>query len=327
MRSAVLAATLATALAAALDGCAADGESYAPLRHPFRGATLLVDADSPAARWRDDHDAAWLDPIADTPQARWLTGPDDLAELGPVLEAARKRKALPVVVIYHIPNLDCAGPSAGGAADADAYARFIERTVEVLGNSGSAVILEPDAVAAECFDAARAAMLTDATRVLAEAGHHVFLDAGHPRWRGPAETAERLRQSGITRAEGFSVNVSNRQSTADSHRWGLALSSLVGDREMVIDTSRNGLPAPADDQWCNASPQGLGQPPTTDPGLERVAALLWIKSPGESDGPCGRDEPPAGVFSPAQARDLIANAPWLPAAARQAATEATAPVT
>jgi hypothetical protein len=34
-----------------------------------------ADADSPAARWRDDHDAAWLDPIADTPQARWLTGP------------------------------------------------------------------------------------------------------------------------------------------------------------------------------------------------------------------------------------------------------------
>jgi endoglucanase len=148
-----------------------------------------------------------------------------------------------VVVVYHIPNLDCAGPSAGGAADADAYARFIERTVEVLGNSGAAIVLEPDAVAAECFDEARAAMLTDATRELAAAGHHVFLDAGHPRWRGPAETAERLRRSGITRAEGFSVNVSNRQSTRDSHRWGWRCRGWSGPGDGHRHP-RNGLPAP-----------------------------------------------------------------------------------
>ncbi|SCF44695.1 endoglucanase [Micromonospora purpureochromogenes] len=325
MRPALLAGTLAAALLTGLGGCAGD-EEYAPLRHPFRGAALLVDTDTQVAHWREEHNAPWLDPIADRPQARWLTGPGSLADLGPLLAAARQRKALPVVVIYHIPNLDCAGPTGGGAADADAYAGFVGRTVAALGERAAAVILEPDAVAAECFDDARADMLADATRVLTDAGHHVYLDAGHPRWRGPEETAERLRRAGITRAEGFSVNVSNRQSTADSQRWGLALSKLVGDREMVIDTSRNGLPAAPDDQWCNSTPQGLGRPPTTDPGLERVAALLWIKSPGESDGPCDRGEPAAGVFSPAQARDLIVAAPWLPPAARQAAVEARAPL-
>ncbi|MBQ0892664.1 glycoside hydrolase family 6 protein [Micromonospora sp. U56] len=138
--------------------------------------------------------------------------------------------------------------------------------------------------------------------------------------------AGRLRRSGVARAEGFAVNVANRHSTADSHRWGLRLSELVGGREMVIDTSRDGLPAPPDDQWCNPIRQALGQPPTTEPGLARVAALLWIKSPGESDGRCGRGEPAAGAFWPAQARTLVANAPWLPAAARRAAADATTPV-
>ncbi|MGW4154802.1 glycoside hydrolase family 6 protein [Micromonospora chersina] len=325
MRRALLPAALAVVLAN-LTGCRGGDEEYVPLRHPFRGATLAVDADSPAAHWRDDHHARWLDPVADTPQARWLTGPADLADLRPYLDTARDRRALPVVVIYHVPNRDCAGPDVGGAADAGAYGRFIERTVAVLGDSRAAVVLEPDAVADECFDDDRAALLADATRRLSDAGQHVYLDAGNSRWRSPEEMAGRLRRAGVARAEGFAVNVANRQSTADSHRWGLRLSKLVGDREMVIDTSRNGLPAPPDDQWCNPPRQALGQPPTTRPGLPRVAALLWIKSPGESDGPCGRGEPAPGVFWPALARTLIANSPRLPAAARRAADRAAVPV-
>lgn len=323
MRMPLLAGVLTAALLMTVGGCG-DDETYAPLRHPFRGAALLVGADSPAAQWGRANGAAWLSPISDTPQARWLTGPEQLQHLSGHLAAARRAGALPVVVVYHVPNLDCAG---GGARDGRAYGRFLDAVVDALGDDRAAVILEPDAAAADCFDDARADLLADAVRVLADAGHHVYLDAGHPRWRGPRETAERLRRAGVARAEGFSVNVANRQSTADSHHWGLAVSGLVGGREMVIDTSRNGLPAPADDQWCNATPQALGAPPTTDPRLERVAALLWIKSPGESDGPCGRGEPAAGVFSPAQARALIADAPWLPDSARQAARAAQAPIT
>ncbi|MFJ8579291.1 glycoside hydrolase family 6 protein [Micromonospora sp. NPDC093277] len=321
-----LAATLTAVLLAALPGCNRVDPEYTPLRHPFRGATLLVDTDSPAQHWREDHHAAWLDPIARTPQAHWLTGPEDLADLRPYLDAARARRALPVVVIYHIPNLDCAGPDGGGASGPTAYAQFIGRTAQVLGASRAAVILEPDGVAAECFDNARARLLADATRTLADAGNHVYLDAGHPRWRPAEETAERLHRAGIARAEGFSVNVANRQSTTDSQRWGRRVSDLVGGREMVIDTSRNGLAAPPHDEWCNASPQALGQLPTTEPKLDRVAALLWIKNPGESDGPCGKGEPAPGVFSPAQARTLIAATPWLPAAARRAAAHASPPV-
>jgi endoglucanase len=68
------------------------------------------------------------------------------------------------------------------------------------------------------------------------------VDAGHSRWRSTGETAERLIASGINRAEGFSVNVSNRQSTAEAQQWGLELSDLVGGRQFVIDTSRQRSP-------------------------------------------------------------------------------------
>lgn len=298
---------------------------YAPLRHPFRGAELFLDTDSLAGRWQRQNAAAWLDPIVGTPQARWLTGPHDLDDLPAVLTAARDQGGLLVLVAYYIPNLDCAGPEHG-ARDAGAYASWIDQVIERMDSTKAVVILEPDAVAADCFDEDRAETLADATQKLAASGHHVYIDAGHPRWRTAAETAERLRTSGIQHAEGFAVNVSNRQSTADSQRWSAELSERVGDREAIIDTSRNGLPAPPDDEWCNSARQGLGQRPTTNPGLKRVAALLWVKRPGEADGPCGTDPAAeAGAFSPRQARSLIVNAPWLPADARRLAEQARPP--
>jgi endoglucanase len=294
---------------------------YAPLRHPFRGATLYRDPDSLAAQWQKAHGAAWLHPITSMPQARWLTSPQDVGALGPALREANRQGALLVLVAYYIPNRDCAGQ---GAADQATYQAFVEELVSVLGATGAAVILEPDAVAADCFDETRARTLTTAVRTLAGAGHYVYLDAGHPRWRSPQEMAGRLHEAGIADAEGFSVNVSNRQSTADSHRYAVDLSTLVGDREAIIDTSRNGLPAPPDDQWCNPAQQGLGEPATASPSLDRVAALLWVKRPGESDGPCGT-ETTNDVFSPRQARTLIANAPWVPESARRAVASAAIP--
>lgn len=225
-----------------------------------------------------------------------------------------------MLVAYYVPNRDCAGE---GAADAAAYDEWIGRMIDTLAGTSAVVILEPDAVASDCFDDDRADLLARTVRRLAGAGHHVYLDAGHSRWRGTDEMADRLRAAGIARAEGFTVNVSNRQSTGDSHRYGLELSHRLGDREFVIDTSRNGLPAPADDQWCNPCVQGLGERPTTNPGLERVAALLWVKRPGESDGPCGSER--AFGFSPRQAQTLIVNAAWVPEQTRRAAAQAVLP--
>ena len=53
------------------------------------------------------------------------------------------------------------------------------------------------------------------------------------------------------------------------------------------------------------------------PGL---AALLWIKLPGESDGICGGET--TYLFSPIQARRLIVNSPFVPAQGRELAAAA-----
>jgi endoglucanase len=299
---------------------------YALLRHPFHGAVLYRDPVSEAATWQAAHGASWLEPITSTPQARWLNGPRDLDSLASVSAEAARRHQLLVLVTYYIPDRGCTH-HRDGAATADAYQRWIDTLIARLGPTKAAIIVEPDAIPADCYDAARAATLTRAVNTLVDAGQYVYLDAGHPAWLTTGEAAERLIASGISRAEGFAVNVANRQTTTDAQRWGRELSDLVGGREFVIDTSRNGIGPPPDDpdradEWCNPEHQALGQPPPTRPDLPGVAALLWIKRPGESDGLCGGES--TYMFAPRQARTLIANSPWVAVTARAAAVAAPA---
>jgi endoglucanase len=300
--------------------------TYAPLEHPFQGAELFVDADTEAARWQRGHGARWLDPITTRAQARWLTSPDDLAAVPRLARQARRLRALPVLVAYYVPNRGCAGPRREGAASARDYERWIRQLIHHLGPTRAAIILEPDAVPADCFNRQRAALLKRAVKRLAEAGQHVYIDAGHPRWRSSGEMAQRLLDSGVQYAQGFSVNVANRQTTKESSRWGQELSDLLGNREFVVDTSRNGLGPPPDepgrdDEWCNPRRQALGQAPTTRTTVHGLAALLWIKPPGESDGICRGER--TYLFSPTQARRLIANSPNVPASYRRLAAAAS----
>src|SRR4029453_16069023 len=104
---------------------------------------------------------------------------------------------------------------------------------------------------------------------------YVYLDAGHARWRTTGEMAERLLRAGIQHAQGFSVNVANRQTTRQSYRWGRELSDLLAPAEFVVATPPNGPRPPPDDpdrddECCNPRRQALGRAPTTrttTPGL------------------------------------------------------------
>jgi endoglucanase len=95
----------------------------------------------------------------------------------------------------------------------------------------------------------------------------------------------------------------------------------------VIDTSRNGRgpwtpPAgvtwPDPQTWCNPPDRGLGIRPTTNTGNPLADAFLWIKTPGQSDGPCDRGtgtgldpardnmaDPAAGEWFDEQAIELV----------------------
>ena len=335
-RAAARAGALA-ALAGCLLGCAQQPDrslhpdppavTYRPLTHPFEGAKLAVDPDSEAARYERTNGADWLAPIADQPQAHWVNSPQDVDALPELLAAARDQHALPVLVAYWVPDRGCSKHKQG-APTAAAYQAWIKSMIARLGATRAVVILEPDAVPADCFDAARGRVLAQAVRQLSAAGESVYIDAGHPLWKSTGETAGRLLASGIADAEGFAVNVSNRQTTAASIAWGRELSDLVGKRPFVVDVSRNGIGPPPNGpggaaQWCNPTHQALGVAPTTHTGAPGVDALLWIKRPGESDGKCGGEV--SYFFSPRQARELIVNSPNVKPAARQAAQSAAAP--
>jgi endoglucanase len=102
----------------------------------------------------------------------------------------------------------------------------------------------------------------------------------------------------------------------------------------VIDTSRNGQGAwtptasyPDAQTWCNPPGRGLGLRPTASTGVPLLDAYLWVKTPGESDGPCNRgvagaatdpewggiSDPAAGAWFAQQALQLesLANPPLL----------------
>jgi endoglucanase len=122
--------------------------------------------------------------------------------------------------------------------------------------------------------------------------------------------AARLKRAAIDRADGFSLNVSNFISTAANTAYGEAVSARLSGKHFIIDTSRNGMGGTADGQWCNPPGQALGHPPTTRTGHRLVDAYLWIKVPGESDGPCNGG-PPAGQWWAEYALGLAQRQPIL----------------
>lgn len=275
---------------------------------PADGA-FYVDPDTQAAAAAltatgADRDAALR--IAGTPQAMWLVdGGDAAAARAQVADYTARAQAagqIGVVVVYAIPGRDCGSHSAGGA-DEQGYRDWVAQVAAGLVGEPW-VVLEPDALAqlGDCDGQGdRAGMLRDAARLLDDAGARVYLDVGHPAWLSAQVAADRLRQVGLDHLAGFALNVSNYRTTAESREYGEQVSALAGGARYVVDTSRNGN-GPGDD-WCNPPGRALGDAPRTVDDGTALDALLWVKSPGESDGTC-RGGPAAGVWWPQMAREL-----------------------
>ena len=264
----------------------------------FAGIRLWIDPNSRAKQqadaWRDTRpaDALQMDKIAAQPQATWFNGwhSDIRTAVASATATIVAAGALPLYVVYNIPYRDCGSYSAGGLS-ADNYRTWIRSFASGLGTTRAAIILEPDALAgASCLTTElrdeRYALIADAVSVFKAQGSAVYIDAGHSAWISASEMANRLQRAGITNADGFSLNVSNFQTTASNVSYGTTVSSLVGGKHFVIDTSRNGVGPTADNQWCNPDGRALGAGPTAYTGNDLVDALLWIKKPGESDGSC-----------------------------------------
>jgi endoglucanase len=149
-------------------------------------------------------------------------------------------------------------------------------------------------------------------RTLSGAGGEVYIDAGNPGFvTNVGQLADGLRKSGVAQAAGFALNVSNFMDTRAVESYGNQVSSQLNGARFVIDTSRNGngsYDGPDQPTWCNPPGRALGTPPTRDTGSPRVAAFLWVKEPGDSDGDC-RGAPSAGDFWPQYALELANNTP------------------
>jgi endoglucanase len=282
------------------------------------GVGFYVDPDTAAARWvaanPDDPRAGVIrDRIASVPQGRWFNGNNTStvrAEVDAFVGAAAAAGKTPILVVYNIPNRDCSGASSGGMPGHDAYRRWIDRVAAGLSGRPAVIVVEPDVLSlmSNCLNATQQARvqasMAYATRKLkaASARAKVYLDAGHSHWLSPAEMARRLVPAGIRDgADGIATNVSNYRATRDEVAYAKKVLAAVGVPRLraVVDTSRNGN-GPRGDEWCDPKGRATGTPSTTATGDTKIAAFLWIKLPGESDG-CVAG---AGQFVPDRAYEL-----------------------
>lgn len=269
---------------------------------------FYADPDTNASRQAEKYErqgrptaARLMRSMSAVPQAFWLTGgsPKEVRrDVDRIVDKATAANAVAVLVAYNVPGRDCGGYSAGGAKD---YRRWIDGFARGIGRRDAVVILEPDALASGCGARRLKSAVTRLERLQRAM---VYVDAGHSHWQPAATMAKRLRRVG---ARAFSLNVSNFRATDELIAYG----TKIGVGHFVIDTSRNGQ-GPRGNRWCNPPGRGLGTPPTTDTGHPLVDAFLWIKTPGESDGECGK-APKAGVWWPRYALGLAQRAnPPLP---------------
>jgi endoglucanase len=337
----LISTSLALATAGAIVGCGSSGSSgsapsqtggqaapattaaaAAPPVQPF-----YVDPANAAAQQEKQYRQAGQTQNADAiaklaaqPTATWITDNNNVfARVRALTVAASQAQKTALIVAYWIPGRDCGQFSSGGAPSADAYRAWIEQIASAIGGSSAWVILEPDAIPQSLGNClpngkavkARYQMLDAAvTRLAALPKTSVYLDAGHAEWINPVDKLVKpLQASGIGKAAGFSLNVSNFVTTEANTAYGNSLSGLVGGKHFVIDTSRNGNgPYTGNDgapTWCNPPGRAIGDVPSTTTAQPLVAAYLWIKVPGESDGNCRPGAPPAGVWWPDYALSLV----------------------
>ena len=261
-------------------------------------SNFWVDPSNPAARqakeWQSSRpaDAAYMARIAQGGAAVWLGGwnTNVSSDVAAVVNSAANTNTTPVFVAYNIPGRDCGSYSAGGASGSDAYRSWINAVANGIGDKKAWVVLEPDALSQlDCLSPSmqndRLSLLKGAVQTLeAKPNVSVYIDAGHPGWHSASTMAQRLKSAGVASARGFSLNVSNFTATKENVAYGESVSSLIGGKGYIVDTSRNGKGS--NGEWCNPSGRALGEAPTAQTGAVHADAYLWIKRPGESDGTC-----------------------------------------
>ncbi|SDY47332.1 endoglucanase [Amycolatopsis xylanica] len=299
-----------------ITGLQAPGTAFAAGNPLEKTNGFYVDPGSNPAVWVRDHAgdpraASIKSAIASKPGARWFGNwsGDIRTSVDAFTYAADVADKLPILVAYNVPGRDCGGHSGGGAGSPEAYRTWISNFAAGIGGKPAVVIIEPDALAQlDCLPAAdrqtRLDLLRYAATQFAEKAPNTwaYMDGGNATWIPAATMAQRLDAVGVRSIRGFTINVSNFHTTADSAAYGRSVTAALGHpAQFVIDTSRNGKGS--NGEWCNPAGRKLGTPTQVGGGAD---LLVWAKVPGDSDGDCGIGKGiPAGTFSPDLATRLI----------------------
>ncbi|XVV10030.1 glycoside hydrolase family 6 protein [Actinoplanes sp. CA-131856] len=268
-----------------------------------------------AANPNDGWAAAIRAQIAQRPMAAWFGNwsGDIRSAVGSYVAAADAVDKLPLLVAYNIPGRDaCGGHSGGGAGSVAAYDAWISSFAAAIGSRPAVVVLEPDSLGD--FGCMSQAQIADRLGMLSRAAGQfrskapnawAYLDAGNPGWVDARTMAQRLNAAGVSAAHGFALNVSNYFTTGENVNYGsnvaAALRGYGYSKPFVVDTSRNGNGS--NGAWCNPAGRRIGTPSQLGGGAEM---LLWLKTPGESDGNCGVGAgSAAGQFLPEVAYKMI----------------------
>lgn len=245
-RSVLAASALTLLLGAVTPASAAEAGSHTlPANTRF-----YVDPDSDAAHQavtdlihRDFEGAKSMAKLASWPEAAWFTDgtPEQVeSRVRDLVRRAERTRTVPVLVAYDIPLRDCSQYSSGGARSDAEYQAWISAFARGIGRSKAVVILEPDGLAnlpSDCgpdsdptgaITTGRYADLNHAIDALERQPNSVvYLDAGNSHWRSVGDVAQRLLQAGVTRTQGFSLNVSNYLATDLSTHFGTWVSHCL----------------------------------------------------------------------------------------------------
>ncbi len=279
---------------------------------------FYVDPGSNAVIWGnnnpgDGRTAAIKANIADKPTAMWFG--EWIADIGAAVNAyvgrADALKQMPLLVAYNIPGRDCGQYSAGGAGSIAGYQTWIHSFAAAIGQRKALVILEPDAIPQlDCLSAegktGRVQMIQYAINQFKTLAPNawLYLDIGNSGWLTANDAANRLISVGIANVHGFSLNVSNYKTDAESNAYGIAINNALQQQQgftkaFVVDTSRNGN-GPGS-TWCDPAGRKLGVAPKQNAAGSQPEMTLWVKPPGNADGCAGT----AGTFIPEMAYKLI----------------------
>jgi endoglucanase len=207
---------------------------------------------------------------------------------------------------YSLVHGACESP----AAIKSRYENWISQLAAGIGNFRVVLYLEEDSmIETHCLShgaiQTRLAELAYAVKALSVDPHLlVYMDAGAPDASiTPQKMARYLKQADVAQAQGFFVNATHNDWTTSDVAYGQQIAKLTGGKHFIVQTDDNGRGplVPKDrvkngnEDLCNPPGRGTG-PLTWNTGYQYVDGFLWFNNPGNSDGPCGANDPPIADF-------------------------------